>query len=96
MRPDVTVTVERGKKRLRAHVFEVKLSADSGYLLSGFHEAMLYAREYEADLTGWPKAALISSSSMPGLCRREDPVIAVDWNRWVPSEVVEGILEGLP
>jgi hypothetical protein len=95
MRPDVTVTVEQGNTRVRAHVFEVKLSADPGYLLGGFHEAMLYAHEYEAELTGWPKAALISSSPLPGFARREDPVIAVDWERWVPSDVVEGILQGI-
>jgi hypothetical protein len=94
MRPDVTVTVEEGKKRVRAHVFEVKLSADPRYLLDGLHEAMLYAHEYEPELTGWPKAVLVSSSPLLGSPRREDPVIAVDWDRWVPAEVVEGVLEG--
>ncbi len=66
MRPDVTVTLEQGGKRVRAHVFEVKLSADPTYLLGGLHEAMLYAHEYAAELTGWPKAALVSSSPLPG------------------------------
>ena len=96
MRPDVTVTVDRCSKRIRGHVFEVKFSSDPSYLLAGYHEAMLYASEYGQHLSGWPKAALISSSPLPGSPRREDPVIAVAWDRWVPAEVVDGILEGVP
>lgn len=41
--PDVTATVEQRKKRVRAHVFEVKLSEDPQYPLGDLHEAVLYA-----------------------------------------------------
>jgi hypothetical protein len=95
MRPDVTLTIEEPGKPRRAHVFEVKLSDDPGYVLSGFHEALLYANEYAAHLTGWPKAVLVASSLVPGTLRETDYVIAVDWNRWVPGEVVDGIIAGL-
>lgn len=96
MRPDVTVTVEREGERIRAHVFEVKHSASPEYLRDGFHEAMLYAHEYAAELTGWPKAALVSSSPLSGSLQTVDAVIAVDWERWVPADLVDGILDGLP
>ena len=46
-------------------------------------------------LAGWPQAILVTSSPVAGPPSREDAVIAVDWDRWVPGEVVEGILEGV-
>lgn len=92
MRPDVTVVVEREARRVQAHVFEVKLSSDPAYLLGGLHEAHLYANEYRSELTAWPRAALVSSSRLVGEPRREDPVIAVDWDRWVPGDVIESIV----
>jgi hypothetical protein len=92
MRPDVTVTMERAGRRVKAHVFEVKLSADPGYLLQGLHEAFLYGHEYAAELSGWPKAALVSSSPVVGQPRRDDSIIAVDWDQWVPEAVVDGIV----
>lgn len=95
LRPDVTVTVEHNATRLRGHVFEAKLSSSSSYLLGGFHEAILYANEYAEELRGWPKSGLVSSSPLPGAPRLGDAVIAVDWDRWVPDEVVTGILDGL-
>jgi hypothetical protein len=32
---------------------------------------------------------------MPGTVRRSDDVIAVGWERWVPPEVVDGIVADL-
>lgn len=32
---------------------------------------------------------------IPGAARPQDPVIAVDWRRWVPAEVLTGLLDGL-
>lgn len=94
MRPDVTVTVELPGRALRAHVVEVKLSEDPGYVLGGFHEAILYANEYRPALTGWPQAILVASSAVAGEVRTTDPVVAVDWARWPPAPVVEGLCEG--
>jgi hypothetical protein len=92
MRPDVTVTLERSGKRVCAHVIEVKHSSDPGYVLGGLHEALLYAHEYAAELTGWPKAILVASSRVEGSPRRSDDVIAVDWERWVPGNVLAGLV----
>lgn len=79
----------------RAVVLEVKHSSDPRYLLAGYHEAQLYRAEYAPLLTGWPKAILVASGTVPGAPRGEDDVIAVGWDRWVPEEVVEGMLAGL-
>jgi hypothetical protein len=95
LRPDVTVIVDVPGAAPRAHVIEVKRSDDPGYLRTGFNEAVLYANEYRTELTGWPKAMLVASSAIPGAVRRSDDVIAVAWNRWVPSEVVDGLVAGL-
>jgi hypothetical protein len=94
LRPDVTIVVERPGAPPRAHVIEVKHSDDPSYLRSGFNEAVLYANEYRAQLTGWPKAMLVASSALPGVVRSSDDVIAVGWARWVPPEIVDGILAG--
>jgi hypothetical protein len=32
---------------------------------------------------------------MVGEPRRDDDVIAVGWDRWVPEDVLEGLLDGL-
>jgi hypothetical protein len=95
LRPDVTIVVERPGMAPRAHVIEVKRTEDAAYLRSGYNEAVLYANEYRAQLTGWPKAMLVASSPMPGAVRRSDDVIAVGWGRWVPPEVVDGIVAGV-
>lgn len=94
LRPDVTVTTELPGSALRATVIEVKHSADPRYLLSGLHEAHLYAAEYASHLTGWPKAILVASSPVPGSPRLEDDVVAVDWDRWVPTEILQGLASG--
>jgi hypothetical protein len=74
---------------------EIKHSSNPATLLAGYHEAQLYRLEYARWLTGWPKAALVSSGVLAGASRRSDDVIAVDWARWVPEEVVDGLLSGL-
>lgn len=40
---------------------------------------------------GGSNAILVASSLIPGLPRRDDDVIAVDWDRWVPPEIVGGL-----
>jgi hypothetical protein len=96
LRPDVTVRVAVPGRAPRAAVVEAKLSEDLGYLVDGYQEAMLYAAEYAAELDGWPRAILVASSALPGGApSREDEVVAVDWARWVPDEVLDGLLEGL-
>jgi hypothetical protein len=92
MRPDVTVVVEQPGHAPRAVVIEVKLSDDPKYVLSGLHEAHLYRAEYAPYLTGWPKAILVASSPVVGAPRAEDDVVAVGWDRWVPPEVLVGVL----
>jgi len=75
---------------------KAKLSEDTGYLVGGYQEAMLYAAEYAGELGGWPRAILVVSSALPGAApSREDEVVAADWARWVPEEVLDGLLEGL-
>ncbi|WP_437671964.1 hypothetical protein [Sorangium sp. So ce131] len=91
MRPDATVVVEKGGERTAA-VVEIKLTEDPGYVLQGFHEAMLYRWEYAEHLSGWPKAILVTSASVQGAVREGDDVIAVGWSGWVPDVVVEGLL----
>ncbi|AUX27222.1 uncharacterized protein SOCEGT47_078050 [Sorangium cellulosum] len=94
-RPDITLELVRDGRRLRAVVVEVKLSDERDYLGQGYHEALLYRAEYEKDLTGWPKAILVvSSAAIQGAPRREDDVIAVSWDGWVPQEVLDGLLDG--
>jgi len=96
LRPDITVLVDLPAQGLRrAAVIEAKLSSDPEYLAQGYRQALLYSHEYAPELTGWPKAILVASSSVPGEPRREDDVIAVDWERWVPETVLDGLLEGI-
>jgi hypothetical protein len=94
MRPDATVVVEKGGERSAA-VVEIKLTENPSYVLQGFHEAMLYRWEYAEHLLGWPKAILVASSAVHGMPRQGDDVIAIGWDGWVPSMVVEGLLAGL-
>ncbi|MFP2896489.1 hypothetical protein [Corallococcus sp. 4LFB] len=95
-RPDITLEWLRGTRRIRAAVVEVKYSDNADYLKEGYAQALLYRAEYAQELTGWPKAILVVSSgrAIQGTPRREDDVVAVDWNRWVPNLVLEGLLEG--
>lgn len=92
LRPDVTVVTTSPEGAEHAVVIEVKLSSDRAYLLQGLHEAHLYRAEYAPLLTGWPKAILVASGDVPGEPRRQDDVLAVPWHRWVPDDVVSGIL----
>jgi hypothetical protein len=91
----VTVVVDRPGRAPRAVVVEAKLSSDPGYLIQGYREALLYRLEYGAHLTGWPKAILVTSAAVAEAPRREEEVIAVGWDRWVPEEVVDGVIEGM-
>lgn len=91
MRPDVTVVTERAGERSAA-VLEVKLSDSRSYLLRGYHEAMLYRHEYAPFLKGWPKAVLVSSARVDGPLRVGDEVVAVGWEHWVPTALVDGLL----
>ena len=95
LRPDVTIVTGAPGAPDRAVVVEAKLSADPAYLAQGYREAHLYRAEYAGALAGWPQAILVTSSPVAGPPSREDAVIAVDWDRWVPDEVVEGIVEGV-
>ncbi|MBN8227993.1 hypothetical protein JYK02_10785 [Corallococcus macrosporus] len=95
MRPDLTLKVSLPGGKERGAVVEIKHSAEPGTLLAGFHEANLYRLEYATWMSGWPQAVLVASGTVAGVPRREDDVIAVDWARWVPDDVVDGFLDGL-
>jgi hypothetical protein len=95
LRPDVTVVREIPRESPRAVVIEAKLTADPSYLAQGLQEAFLYRAEHASHLRGWPQSILVTSSPLPGEPRREDDVIAVGWDRWVPAAVIDGLLEGL-
>ncbi|MFP2924226.1 hypothetical protein ACLESO_03200 [Pyxidicoccus sp. 3LG] len=95
MRPDLTLKVTLPEGSERAVVMEVKHSENLATLLAGYHEAQLYRFEYARWLTGWPKAVLVSSGPTVGAPRRADDVLAIGWARWVPEDVVDGILAGL-
>jgi len=95
LRPDITVISSARGAPPRATVIEAKLSDDPGYLAQGYQEALLYRAEYAPALTGWPKAILVTSAVLGAAPRREDEVIAVGWDQWVPQIVLEGLLEGL-
>lgn len=94
MRPDFTLRVALPGGQERAVVMEVKHSANPQTLLAGYHEAHVYRAEYARWLTGWPKAVLIVSGRITGAPRSGDEVLAVDWARWVPAEIVDGLVAG--
>ncbi len=73
-------------------MLECKHSADPGYLLGGYHEAILYRWEYAPELTRWPRSTLVSSSPLPGATRADDDVIAVGWPEWPPEVVTEALV----
>lgn len=93
MRPDVTVTIYRGKLLLSALVVECKHSQNKDYLISGFHEAMLYRHEYARVLRGTVKSVLVGSSTVPGVVREGDEVIAVTWGDWPPKQVISSVID---
>ena len=66
---------EGGEKS--AAVIEVKLTQNAGYVLQGFHEAMLYRWEYAEHLKAWPKAIL-----WPRRACRGRPGRRTAWWRW--------------
>jgi hypothetical protein len=95
LRPDITIVIESPRCRPRAALVEAKLSSDPDYIAQGYRQALVYHHAYAARLAGWPKAILVASSPIPGAPRREDDVIAVSWDRWVPDAVLDGLLDGL-
>lgn len=95
LRPDITLVMRGTSGVSRAAVIEVKLSSEPGYLAQGYRQAFLYFHELAPALTAWPKAILVSSSPIPGSPRREDDVIAIDWDRWVPDGVLDSWLDSL-
>lgn len=94
-RPDITLLSFDGDRQVGAQVVEVKLSDRVTYLGHGLGEALLYLREYRNHLSGWPKSMLVTSAAIEGHPRQADEAVAVDWRRWVPVEVLDGILSGL-
>jgi hypothetical protein len=94
LRPDITVTVETKEGISRAALIEAKLSVDPDYLAQGFRDAIVYRAEYGGALGGWPKVILVTAAPRASAPHRDDDVIAVGWDQWVPDEVVEGLLEG--
>jgi hypothetical protein len=93
LRPDWTVAVTVPGTPIRYVVGEIKHTADSGYERTGFSEAVLYRFEYADVLTGWLKSVLTVPGAVAGIARMKDPTIAVGWGDWVPSVVVDGLLE---
>ena len=89
MRPDIVMTFGVRDLRHNAVVIECKHSADRGYLLEGFHEAVLYRTEYAAELRGRLKSILVVSSSITGAIRSDDDVVAADWRSWPPKGVIQ-------
>lgn len=93
-RPDVTVEIVRDGRVERMVVLEAKRSDRVEYLVQGFDEAWVYRWEYARWLTAWPRAILVTSAPVPGACRKDDDVVAVGWDGWVPEIVLTGILDG--
>lgn len=95
IRPDITIVVERSGQQPRGVVFEIKHSNERDYLIQGYQEALLYRHEYADHLIDWPKAVLVCAGDIPGAISTEHEVIAVDWRRWAPREIVAAIVPPL-
>jgi hypothetical protein len=94
-RPDFTLIVEQPGVQRRAVVGEVKLSDDTGYLIKGLEESLLYRWEYRQHLTGWPKAVqVVSRGSVPSVSVGDD-VAVVGWDDWCPDALLGGVVGGL-
>lgn len=93
MRPDVTLTIHYGERLVSAVVVECKLSFDSKYILSGYHEATVYRTEYAESLLQWPKAVLVVPGAIHGLVCPGDDVIASSWADWPSPTIIEAIVE---
>lgn len=94
LRPDVTMIVDDASRR-RAVLVEAKLSSDPDYLAQSYRDALVYRAEYGAALSGWPQVVLVTAAPIAGAPSREDEVIAVGWDRWVPDDVLDGMVEGV-
>lgn len=95
MRPDVTITISRGKTLLSALVVECKHTQSKDYLISGFKEAMLYRYEYASVLRGAVKSVLVGSSAIPSAVHANHEVVAVPWNEWPPDEVISSVIDAI-
>lgn len=93
LRPDVTAVVEKAGVHADAFVIECKHSRNLQYLLSGFHEAVLYRWEYADHLRGRIKAALVTSGAVPADVRDDDEVVATGWKKWPPEVLVRQLVE---
>lgn len=91
-RPDITVVMEPAGEPALAMVIEIKNSSSRSYQATGYGEALLYRHEYSEELIDWPKAVLVSSGPIRGPLSRAHEVVAVDWLRWVPDELVSVLL----
>jgi hypothetical protein len=93
LRPDVTVICTAPDRAPRATLIEAKLSEDPAYLVEGYREAMLYLVEHGAALTGWPRVILVTSAPLAAEPCRDDEVVAVGWDRWVPEVIADALLD---
>ena len=92
LRPDVTITFERGGRRYNAVVIECKHSTDNRVLVEGYREAVLYRWEYASELRGDMKSILVASGSVTGGLRATDQVVACDWSAWPPRGVLNQLV----
>lgn len=96
MRPDVIIQVQAGLSDVTSFVVEVKRTEERSYVAEGYKEAVLYRWEYADHLHSWPKAVVVTSCPLPRPeLRREDDVLAVDWENWASAPLVEAFLEPL-
>lgn len=95
LRPDITLRVRRENGDETYTVFEIKLTEDAGYAATGFAEAIVYRHEYAEYLRGWPKAVLVTSRGTSGAPKREDEVVATNWEGLDSAYLLAGLLEGI-
>ncbi len=94
LRPDITVTLERGGQRVNAVIVECKNSEDPEYLHDGYRQAFLYANEYASELRGPIKVILVVPGSPAGAPRTTDDVLATGWSEWAPANVAAALFSG--
>jgi hypothetical protein len=92
LRPDITLRVQSPPAPTRGMIVEIKRTTDNGYLARGYGEALLYRYEYASNLIEWPKAVLVCSCNISGAISRSHEVVAVDWRRWAPRELIAAVV----